>query len=116
MEEFRIVKETVTVTRFHIVKADIKSAIKAVKNSQDNSEYLESCDVIWWDSDKLYEIEELPENWRKDGRLNREAIHINERLSKEKTETDLTKRASKRIMEKKKAAPKFSALKLLGLK
>lgn len=116
MEEYVIVRETVTVTRYHLVKAKGKSAIKAVKDCDKSAIYLESCDDIDWEGPIKYEIEELKEDWRKDLKLKIIAKHIDERTPEKIGESEkkpLTKRRENPIITPGKKSPDFDALAML---
>ena len=107
-EDYVLVKETMLVSRYHLVKGAGEQAIEHARECDDEAEYLQSCDELDWDSTIEYEVIPLPENWKKDLRIVTTRRHIEERLSKEPVETDLTKRRRKGIIKKrsKKASKK----------
>ena len=98
---YHLVKETVIVSRYHIVKSNKRSAIKHVKNSDPESEYLESCDEIHWDDKVKYTVEPLPSNHESDLRITRTIRHIDDRLSEKNPGGGLTSRAKKPIIGQK---------------
>lgn len=115
-EGFCIVKETMVVTRYHLVKGDGEEAINEVKECGPAAEYLHSCDDLHYDDYEItYEVSELGEESAKDRRLVNTARHINERLPEKNEDSRLTETGRDGIIKsrKKKSPPKFNVLNLL---
>lgn len=103
--QYFMVKEVVTVTRYHLVKSTKGQAIQKVKDCGRESEYLESCDDIEWKGKIKYIVDDLPEDWQDDARLKQAARHIESRLSEEPREPLLTSEGKRRRIKKRPSAP-----------
>lgn len=115
-EGFSIVKETMVVTRYHLVKRDGDDAINEVKECGPAAEYLHSCDDLHYDDYEItYEVSQLGEESANDRRLTNTARQINARLSENSEDSGLPQSGSTGIIKrrKKRKPPKFNVLNLL---